>query len=82
MTLAEDLKRRVAASIANDSDPPHVIAWLICRYAYALGYAKGLEAGRAFPNDEDFAPIQSGLWHAGYAFEELSPIPIPTVTKV
>ena len=73
MTLVEDLKKRIAQSIANDKDPPHVIANLLCRYAYALGFVKGVEAGKAYPDDPLSGTMEDGHWHAGYALADETP---------
>ena len=70
MTLQEELERRIAESIRNDKDPPRVIARLICRYTYALGFVKGVEGGKTFPNDTKSGTVEEGLWFASYALAE------------
>jgi hypothetical protein len=85
MTLADDLKQRIREEIERYKKDPdaaaHAIAWSICRYAYALGYAKGLEGGQEFPNDAVDDPVQDGHWFAGYAFADPSPLNRPVTSQ-
>lgn len=74
MTFADDLKKRVAESIATDADPAHVITWLLCRYAYAAGFVKGVECGKAHPTDDKSGTMEEGHWFAGYALADPSPL--------
>ncbi len=72
MTLAEELESLIAKSIAEDSNPPRVIARLICRNVFALGFAAGTrweKHSSVKPGKEAF---EDGHWLAGYALEEPS----------
>ena len=73
-SLAEFLKQHVKAEIAryqsNSDAAAHAIVWLVCRHAYAHGFVKGVECGKAYPNDERSGTLEEGDWFAGYDFAD------------